>query len=571
MKVIKILLFFCIIVFYACKVNKQASVIVKGKDDFIIEQEYYRNFIEGVKQEINGNYKNAIVLYNDCIEKFPDNAAPYYQLSNIFLKAQNIEKAKEYAIKAEFLNDHNIWYKLHLANVYQFENEIDSSINIYEEIVAIDSNPEYVYNLALLYSQDNREKESIEMLKFLEKEYSGSKEIFILKHNLYNNLKEYDSAVFELKELTKNFPDEINNYGILAEYLAEIGRVNEAREIYNYALKNDSTNGMVLLSYGDFYLKKDKVDSAFYFYKKAFLISLLDVETKTSILVNFMKNKEFTEKNRTNIESLLNSIKPNKNDFMIYAIYADFYSNLQDYEKSVEFMDSALVLKKDNYFLWEQSILISNYLKNYNDVIKKVDECLIYFPEKDNILLIKAYAEHYLKFDDDAIKTINKVLKITTSKDIRIQTYNLLGEIYRVQKKNELSDDCFEEILKIDIENLMIRNNYSYYLSLRNEKLARALELSEYTVNKEPKNATYLDTYGWVLFKLGRLKEAKNYIESSIRFGAYNNAEVLDHYGEIMLKLDKCKDAIEAWERIIEIDSTYIIKDKLNDLKVNCN
>lgn len=559
-----------LLVFFACNVNKRTTVFLSDNEKSLIEQEYYRNFINGVKEEINGNYMKAIALYNDCINKFPERAAPYYQLSNLYLKAQNVEKAKELAIKAESLNQKNIWYKLHLANIYQFKNETDSAISIYERIIKIDQNPEYVYNLALLYSQANREAESVKMLDLLEKEYNGSKEIFLLKHNLFNNLKNFDSAVFELKELTKNFPDEINNYGMLAEYLGEIGRSDEAREIYKYALVKDSTNGIVLLSFGDFYLKKNQNDSAFYFYKKAFNSNTLDFDTKINIIVNFLKNKEFTESNKASIEVLLAILRKGNADFMIHAVYADFYSNLQDYEKSVKYMDSAIIIKKDNYFLWEQSILISNYLKNYQDVIKKVSECSVYFPEKDNILLIKAFAEHSLENEDSAIITANKVIKISKSTEVTVQAYNLLGEIYRNIGKSERSDECFEEILKIDKENLTIRNNYSYYLALRGEKLEHALELSEYTVTRDPKNATYLDTYGWILFKLNKFKESKNYIEAAIRYGAYNNAEVLDHYGEIMIKLEKCKDAVEAWERILEVDSTYSIKDKLESLKTNC-
>jgi tetratricopeptide (TPR) repeat protein len=570
MKVYSILFLIILSFLLSCKVDKGILYNNVNIDNSLLEQDYYKNFTDGIKQEINGNIKGAILLYLNCINKFPEKAAPYYQLSNIYLKAQDINKAKMYAIKAENSNNNNIWYKLHLANIYQFQNKLDSAIYLYEDIIKLDNNAEYVYNLALLYSQNGNENESLKMLNILEEEYGGSKEIILFKHNLFSNLKEYDSAINELKLLVNDFPDEVNNYGILAEYLSEIGRNNEAKLIYIDALKNDSSNGMVLLSFGDFYLKNNIIDSAFIYYNKAFCCNLLDNDSKINLVANFLKNKEFSENNKDKIYYLLQNINSEKSDFMIYAMYADFYSNIQEYGLSVIYMDSALILKKDNFFLWEQSILISNYLKQFNEVIKKVNECHNYFPEKENLLLIKAFAEHGIKKDSNAIKTANHIIDITDNKDIKVQSLNLLGEIYREEKNYDFSDRCFEEILKIDNENLMVRNNYSYYLSLRNDKLYRALELSEFTIKKEPKNSTYLDTYGWILFKLGRFKEAKNYIESSIRFGSYNNAEVLDHYGEVMLKLEKCKESIEAWERVIEIDSLYSIGNKLNLLKESC-
>jgi tetratricopeptide (TPR) repeat protein len=283
-----------------------------------------------------------------------------------------------------------------------------------------------------------------------------------------------------------------------------------------------------------------------------------------------LKNKDFVKENNENIKALFECMKSNKKDFRYYAASSDFFISLKEYDKAILFIDSALYLKKDNYLIWEQAILITNYLKNYNEVINKVNECTSIFPDKINLLIIKAYAEHALAIDDSALVTANKIIVTTKEKDLKIEALNLMAEIYRGNKNYIKSDECFNEILLLDKENLLIRNNYSYYLAIRGECLSKALDLSKLTIEKDPNNATYLDTYGWILFKMGKEKEAKSYIESAIRYGAYNNPEVLDHYGEIMLKMGRCKDAIEAWERVVEVDSSYSIINKLTDAKNNC-
>jgi Tfp pilus assembly protein PilF len=203
-------------------------------------------------------------------------------------------------------------------------------------------------------------------------------------------------------------------------------------------------------------------------------------------------------------------------------------------------------------------------------VVNIANEAVEYFPEQANILVVKAYSEHELERNVVAINDISKALELKPEKELKVQSYNLLAEIYKNQGLHSKSDSCFELILDIDPENLMIRNNYSYYLSLRAEKLDYALELSKLTIEMEPANATYLDTYGWILFKIGEYKEAKKYIELAIRNGAYNNAEVLDHYGDIMLKLGNCKEAIEAWETIKEVDKEYDMEEKLKTIKEDC-
>jgi Tfp pilus assembly protein PilF len=570
MKVYKAIVFLVLITLLGC-ISEKLYNTQKNNSKNLSDREYYQIFTDATKFTIiPGNLKNAVGLYNLCIYRYPDHAAPYYQLSQIYMRGQDLKRAHYYAFMAEKLDTFNIWYKINLANIYQYESKFDSAAYLYEKIVGINPSIENYYNLAMLYSQCNKSDEALLILNRLENDFEKSKEVFMMKHNIYNNLRIYDSAVFELEELVKYFPDDISNYGILAEYLSGIGRNDYARKVYLEAVSNDSTNGLILLSFGDFYMKNDYVDSAFYYYNTAFCCSDLQKENKLSVLLNFISEKDLLANESERIEGLLKCIKNEEHDYKVYSVYADFYINQQDFENAKVYLDSALTYEKKNYEIWEQSIMIDNYLNEHIDAIEKATECIIIFPKKANLYLLKAYSEQTLGLKDSAISDVNILLKLDPEKSVKIQAYNILAEIYRLKEEYSLSDKYYEDILIIDPENLMVRNNYSYYLSVRGEKLERAKELSQLTIQKEPNNATYLDTYGWILYKQGKIKEAKEYIEEAIRFGAVNNAEVLDHFGQIMLKLDKCKDAIEAWERVLEIDSTYNIRQRLISVKDSC-
>ena len=568
MKASKIYIGVIILISFAC--GTVTKTVRSEKEMSLLNTQYYRLFTEATKHALFGNNKTAISMYNACISQFPDRAAPYYQLSSIYLKENDIEKAREYAIIAKNLDDSNIWYKAHLANIYQYENNLDSAAILYEEIIREKDDLDTKYNLALLYSQMKNNKRAIELLDELDNEIKGSRNLFLMRHNVYHNMGEYDSAIVVLESLIKYFPDDFSNYGILAEYLAEVGKNGYASEVYLDLLKQDSLNGLALLSYGDFFMINNKPDSAFIYYKKAVCCSNLDFEGKISLIINFISNKKILEKYAENIIELLDIIRMSHKDFRVYASYTDVYINIQEYEKAIPYFDTALFYEKNNLLLWEQAILVNNYLGNNEKVVDIAGNAVEYFPEQANILVIKAYSEHELDEDEKAVNDISKALDLKPEKDLKVQSYNLLAEIYRKKNLHSKSDSCFELILDIDPENLMIRNNYSYYLSLRSEKLDYALELSKLTIEMEPTNATYLDTYGWILFKIGEFKEAKKYIELAIRNGAYNNSEVLDHYGDIMLKLGNCKEAVEAWETILEVDKDYNIAKKLETIKEDC-
>ncbi len=559
-----------IIIFFGLACSSSQKTAKTDEELSVMNTWYYKLFTDATKHALFGNNKAAISMYTECISHFPQRAAPYYQLSSIYLRENEIEMARKYAIIAENLNDSNLWYKAHLANIYQYENNYDSAAVLYEELLKEKDDLETKYNLALLYSQSKKNENALTLLNELEEEIKGSKRIFLMKHNVYHNMGEYDSAVVELESLVKYFPDDMSNYGILAEYLSEVGKNSYAKEVYNDILEQDSVNGLALLSYADFFMRNNKTDTAFIYYERAMCCSNLDFEGKISVIITFISNRILLEKHSERVLKLLDILKNNYQDYRIYASYTDIYMNLQEFEKALPYFDTALVYEKNNPMLWEQAILVNNYLGQNEKLVYLAEEALQNFPNKANIYVIKAYAENKLRHNDIAINDISKALELNPEKDLKIQSYNLLAEIYRENNSNTKSDSCFELILDIDPENLMIRNNYGYYLALREKDLEKALNLSKLTVEREPLNATYLDTYGWILFVIGEVKEAKKYIELAIRNGAYNNAEVLDHYGQIMLKLDKCNEAIEAWEKIPELDEEYEIKSRLESAKENC-
>ena len=82
----------------------------------------------------------------------------------------------------------------------------------------------------------------------------------------------------------------------------------------------------------------------------------------------------------------------------------------------------------------------------------------------------------------------------------------------------------FDNILKEDPENVMVLNNYAYYLSEDNENLDKAEKMSKITITKEPENSTYLDTYAWILFRLKSYDKALEYITKAVK----NDVEVSD-------------------------------------------
>lgn len=115
-----------------------------------------------------------------------------------------------------------------------------------------------------------------------------------------------------------------------------------------------------------------------------------------------------------------------------------------------------------------------------------------------------------------------------------LSAISTMGDCYYRLGDNAAAYECYEKALKLDPEDLSVLNNYAYYLCLEGKKLAKAEKMSRITVEKEPDNATYLDTYGWILHLRGKNKEAKPYFKHAMLYGGKENKEVLYHYSVIL-------------------------------------
>ncbi|RMF33175.1 MAG: hypothetical protein D6747_07480, partial [Chlorobiota bacterium] len=118
----------------------------------------------------------------------------------------------------------------------------------------------------------------------------------------------------------------------------------------------------------------------------------------------------------------------------------------------------------------------------------------------------------------------------------------------------------YERLLFYDPSNAAAANNLAYILAERGERLAIALELATRALDADSTNPSYLDTYGWVLHKLGRYAEAGKYIERAIALSERPSATLFEHLGDNYSRLGVADKAHFWWQRALEADPsrTYL-------------
>ncbi len=114
--------------------------------------------------------------------------------------------------------------------------------------------------------------------------------------------------------------------------------------------------------------------------------------------------------------------------------------------------------------------------------------------------------------------------------------------------------DAFERdmraILEIDPGNVNALNALGYTLADRTERYEEALGYVERAYRQAPDNNAILDSMGWVLYKLGRTREAVDYLKRSLEIRMDN--EVAAHLGEVLWRRGEREEAREVWRRALE-------------------
>jgi Tfp pilus assembly protein PilF len=72
-------------------------------------------------------------------------------------------------------------------------------------------------------------------------------------------------------------------------------------------------------------------------------------------------------------------------------------------------------------------------------------------------------------------------------------------------------------------------------------------------VEKEPDNAAYLDSLGWVLYKRGSFQESVGHLEKAVEKLEEGDSVIWDHLGDAYLRTDQVEKARTAWQKAVDL------------------
>ncbi len=481
-----------------------------------------------------------------------------FALAGLYLDEEDYVNAIYYGNRAVELEPDNKWYRLLLVDSYRATGEVDAMMDQFEAI--LDQNPndvDVLFLKARILSTQGEYEASNEAYQRILDLTGPDRSIYYQRISNFTRIDDTESIIEELNKVLDLEPGNVNTLLMLSQFYLEQDRLEEARTSLMEALERNPRHPEALVNLADIHINREEWDEASQMLNDLVSDSLVSTSHKIEIvqyvISRFSNEPENDELKRTT-DSLIHKLLVSESENgMTHAIAAEYYSLAGDDEKSLEHLRETVELMPDNDAAWRQ--LVQTYYVEglYDEAITTGKEADEYVPD-DAFIHFFVGGAYFLKDDyEQAASWLRSASDLPSRSRFRSIIFGTLGDTYASQDKWDDAADAFEQAITLDPENDVALNNYAYYLSERGERLNQAREMAAQALELNPDNAAFLDTLGWVYFKLGEYEEAYEYIRASIETGDAS-AEVMEHMGDVYDKLGEPDRAMYWWQKALDKD-----------------
>lgn len=521
-------------------------------------------YTEGIKRFlIEGDTAAAKHLFRKAVEVDSLYAPAYYQLAANRLY-DSPEEGITLAERAYRLDTTNKWYHRLYGQSLLVAERYAEAIPLFRSLYESEREPDNYRILAALYERTGQPYSAIAVLDSAEVRFGRIPLLVRMKRQLLASTRQMDRAIEEAQALIDSEPYEVEHHTVLAELYGISGKDSLARQAYNKALDIDSTNLNTLMSLADFFNTRRDYRSMLWATRRLFMLDEMPLEAKIRHFEICTSDLGFYRDNYFQINDLASLLAIRyPTDPRVVKLYADHLIASGELERALAHykLHTADMPPQEDYFL--TIIDIESYLQRPDSVRLYVDRALELFPEKVELHLAGGNVLYRQKRYDEAVRAYKASLQYAATDSLRSVVWGQIGDVYHQQadetaKENQArkwrkkSYEAYETALGYNPDNYLVLNNWAYFLSLEERDLEHALTMIERVATLTDNNPTYMDTHAWVLFKLGRLEEARQLLRKAIALDGQKSMELLVHYGDILDAQGQRFMAETYWKRALD-------------------
>lgn len=494
-----------------------------------------------------------------AIELDSTNLAAYVELGNIALRTNNINLASEYLLKSYDLSNKDPFLGQTLLRIAMAMQNEKLVLKVGEEL--LQNSPEdleVLDSMARLYEQKRMPEKSIFYLRKMNGILSDEITItFRIAQNFALN-KQEDEGLKEISRYISEHPMELRGYLSMMAYLNMIGREDEAVKYIGQIPKELRKSPEIILTRARLALKDGNYKEA----KKEFgaLLRTDGIDPQAIEELISMLAPYVSKENVSFLQEFVPFFEEIKQEYEQTSSIALFLADMyiaQDKTEKAEAIYSELIERgasdmKPYSYMIQKAMTASNAA----EMIRIAEKGRTAHPTRPDFYIYNVLALGEQEKPDEALAVANKGLEVA-DKGSFLYGHLLFVSADLLNEKGETDEALkrYEQALGYLPKDALLLNNYAYALATSNRNIERAEALASEAIRIDSSNASFLDTYAWILYLRENYGLAKYYIESAIRNSKEGVSSVLlDHYGDILWKLNDKENAVKAWQDALKAE-----------------
>ncbi len=514
-----------------------------------------REFVAASLQCVKGEFRGAVERYGRLLGAQPSNAAIHYALSKAWAGLGVLDSARIYSEKSVLLNPGNTSYLGFLAALSHQQADYARAIDLYQQLVALEpGNAEPLSSLALEYlASDQSEKALVVFQKMLTldpKNETTLAQMLLMEIKLAH----YQEAIGTLMMLIEQGDGKEKLRLTLGELYLQTQQYDLASKTFREILSENSASVPAGLALFELSVQSGNHPAFLDDLNRFFTVNQVTLPQKIELaklfLVRSSRESSFLEPAIVMIGEI---IRRHPGNGRLYALRGIAQMQKQDAAAALIDFRKALLLESGSIEIWEEFVTAAVIQKEYRSAAEALYKAKKRFPAMSLRLQV---LEGELFFQRGQLKNaaflLEKVVqskKAKKEKNLYLQASSTLALCYDALGFRDKSLHLYENILALEPDNILMMNNLAYLLTVQGKELARAKELALKVVAWEPANGGYLDTLGWVLFRMGEYEESRKVLEKAAELDP-DEAEIVGHLGQVYEKLGDFKKALEMKERL---------------------
>ena len=522
------------------------------------DQRYDAMFLEAICQREKGNSDAAFDLLRHCVEIDATRSEAWFYLSQYYAGLKDKDKSLAYARQAVELEPDNATYLETLAQAYINQRDYKSATETLERLYDKNRDRDDVLGMLVqLYEQLQDYDSAIRTLSRLEMMEGKSERLSFAKSQLYTEMGDKQAAISEMKQLADQYPNDYNFRCMYANTLYRNGQQQKAVALYDEILREEPDNRMAQLAMLAYYHEQKDTLRQRQMTDRILLNKQTTLQDRITLMRQVIGESEQEGGDSTRVLQLFHRIINQPEAEADMALFCATYMNLkkmpQDSIRPV--LERVLQIAPDNASARLQLVSYAWQAEDKDRVIALCKDARQYNPDEMAFYYYQGIAYYQKEQLDHALNAFQNgidVINEQSDPEIVSDFYAVMGDILHQKGREQEAFAAYDSCLQWKEDNIGCLNNYAYYLSELNQQLDKAEQMSYRTIKAEPKNATYLDTYAWILFMQKRYSEARIYIDQTLQCDSDSAAVLLEHAGDIYYHVGEKERAVALWQQALD-------------------